>query len=533
MSILIKNGSIIDGTGKPRYKSDILLVQDKIAAIGKIEETPEMSCFDAHGLIISPGFIDTHSHSDIEVLKDGRVLPKIMQGITTEIMGQDGISVAPLPEQYISTWRHNLAGIGEDSEEIDWHHHTTAEYLAKVKKVQPSINECYLVPHGNIRMEAMGLENRTPSGEELKQMTRIARREMEGGAVGISSGLIYLPCLYSKKEELISLCKVIAEYQGCFVVHQRSEADTIIDSMKEIIDVARKSGVQLHISHFKVCGKNNWGYISDALKLIDKAEEEGIHVSFDQTPYTAGSTMMSAILPPWVMEGGTSNALQRLSNPSLRKKMIEDIYHGLPGWDNFIGFAGLDQIYVSSIKSERNRDAVGLNLIELGKKRGLDPYNAIFDLLCEEENDIRMIDIYCKEQHVLTFMKRQEMNLSTDGLYGSHPHPRLYGAFPYMIRKYVHEKEVFSLEEAINKMTGKAAESFRIKERGILAPGKAADLTIFDEKQICDTSTFDNPCQYPKGIRQVYVNGVLTVDKGQYVGGRAGRVLTKKNGYIV
>lgn len=274
MSILIKNGSIIDGTGKPRYKSDILLVQDKIAAIGKIEETPEMSCFDAHGLIISPGFIDTHSHSDIEVLKDGRVLPKIMQGITTEIMGQDGISVAPLPEQYISTWRHNLAGIGEDSEEIDWHHHTTAEYLAKVKKVQPSINECYLVPHGNIRMEAMGLENRTPSGEELKQMTRIARREMEGGAVGISSGLIYLPCLYSKKEELISLCKVIAEYQGCFVVHQRSEADTIIDSMKEIIDVARKSGVQLHISHFKVCGKNNWGYISDALKLIDKAEEE-------------------------------------------------------------------------------------------------------------------------------------------------------------------------------------------------------------------------------------------------------------------
>ena len=273
--------------------------------------------------------------------------------------------------------------------------------------------------------------------------------------------------------------------------------------------------------------------------------------------------MMSAILPPWVMEGGTSNALQRLSNPSLRKKMIEDIYHGLPGWDNFIGFAGLDQIYVSSIKSERNRDAVGLNLIELGKKRGLDPYNAIFDLLCEEENDIRMIDIYCKEQHVLTFMKRQEMNLSTDGLYGSHPHPRLYGAFPYMIRKYVHEKEVFSLEEAINKMTGKAAESFRIKERGILAPGKAADLTIFDEKQICRAERrgahhlaveLSGAAQFRayggrdrrrqllihrpliihanirKALVQVYVNNLLTVDKGQYVGGRAGRVLTKRMG---
>ena len=533
MSILIQHGTVIDGTGKKGYTADVLIDGDRIRAIGQIEPSGEMQCVDASGCVVAPGFIDTHSHSDIEVLQDSRVLPKVMQGVTTEILGQDGISVAPLPEEYIATWRHNLAGIGEDSDRIDWHYHTTAGYLERVRAAQPGINECYLVPHGNIRMEAMGLENRQPSAAELQKMADITRREMEGGAVGLSSGLIYLPCVYGGKEELVTMCRVVAEYQGCFVVHQRSEADTIVDSMNEIIDIARQSGVHLHISHFKVCGRKNWQYIPQVLRLLDEAEVEGIDISFDQTPYTAGSTMMSAILPPWVLEGGTDCVLRRLSDQTMRQKMIADIQKGIPGWDDFIDFAGLDQIYVSSVRSKKNQDAVGLNLIELGQKRGKDPYNAVFDLLYEEENDVRMIDFYCQEDHVLQFMKRPEMNLSTDGLYGSHPHPRLYGAFPYVLRKYVREQPVFSLEEAVHKMTGKAASAFRLRDREVLAVGKAADLTIFKADTIRDRATFTDPIRFPEGIEQVYVNGVLTVSHGRHTGVRKGRVLTKMNGYIV
>lgn len=527
MRTLIQHGTIVDGTGRKRYQADILLDGDRIEAIGRLTPAADMACYDASGLIVAPGFIDTHSHSDVEVLADGRVLPKIMQGVTTEILGQDGISVAPLPEDYIPTWRRNLAGIGEDSETIDWHYHTTAGYLDRVRAAKPGLNECYLVPHGNIRMEAMGLDNRQPTKAELARMAEITRREMEGGAVGLSSGLIYLPCVYGGKEELIAMCRVVAEYDGCFVVHQRSEADTIIPSMKEIIDIARKSGVHLHISHFKVCGKKNWQYIPQVLALVDAAEQEGIRISFDQTPYMAGSTMMSAILPPWVLAGGTDCELERLKDPIQRQRMIDDIRHGLPGWDNFIDFAGLDQIYVSSVKSETNQSAVGLNLLQLADLRGRDPYNAVFDLLLEEGNDVRMIDRYCLEEHVLAFMKRPEMNLSTDGLYGSHPHPRLYGAFPYVLRKYVRENPVFTLEEAVYKMTGKAAAAFRMKDRGTLAPHKAADLTIFEANRICDTATYAAPQQYPAGIRRVYVNGVLTVEDGRHTGARTGRVLTK------
>ena len=333
-----------------------------------------------------------------------------------------------------------------------------------IEQAQPSINECYLVPHGNIRMEAMGLDNRQPTDAELEKMRNITQRELAAGAFGISTGLIYMPCAYGHTEELIEICKVGAEH--------------------------------------------------DVLK-----------VSFDQYPYAAGSTMLGVILPPWVHDGGTDNVLKRLADKSLRQKMIHDIEHGIPGWDNFIDFAGLDGIYVTSVDHAKNAAAVGLNLVELGKLRHTDPYNAVFDLLLEEENAVGMVDFYGTEENIKTIMKRPEMNACTDGLLSGKPHPRVYGAFPRILGKYVRQEKTLRLEEAVYKMTKKAAQTFKIAGRGQLKPGFAADVTIFNQDTVIDKGTFTDPVQYPEGIEYVIVNGRIAVAKGKYTEQRHGRVL--------
>lgn len=528
MKTIIVGGTIVDGSGKAGYQANVLIDGEKIVKIGNITPTDDMKVIDATGLVVAPGFIDTHSHSDLQLLVEPEILPKIMQGITTEVLGQDGISMAPLPKQYISPWRKNLAGLDGDSDNIDWTYENTANYLKMVEKAGPGLNECYLVPHGNIRMEAMGLDNRQPTEEELQKMRDITRREMEAGAVGLSTGLIYMPCAYGESKEIIEMCKVVAEYDGLFVIHQRSEADTILDSMEEVIQIGRESGVRIHYSHFKVCGKKNWDKVDKVVELLERAQKEGIRVSFDQYPYVAGSTMLGVILPPWVHDGGTDKVLERLADSELRKKMVYDMEHGIPGWDNFVEFAGLDGIFVTSVKNKKNEDAVGLSLTQLGKLRGKDPYEATFDLLLEEENAVGMVDFYGTEEHVQRFMKRPEMNACTDGLLGGKPHPRVYGAFPRILGKYVREDGALTLEEAIYKMTKKPAETFHIVNRGEVKPGYYADLTIFDKDTIIDKGTFTDPIQYPEGIAYVMVNGSVTVDHGKHTGNRTGKVLRKQ-----
>lgn len=531
--ILIKNGKIADGTKRPLYTADVLVENRKIVKIGKNLSYDGAQVIEADHLVVAPGFIDTHSHSDLKILVDPEVRPKIMQGITTEVLGQDGISMAPLPKQYISPWRKNLAGLDGDSDNIQWDYETTENYLKMIEAVHPAPNECYLVPHGNIRMEAMGLENRLPDEEELEKMCQITRREMENGAVGLSTGLIYMPCAYSESKEIIEMCKVVAEYDGLFVIHQRSEADTILDSMKEVIEIGRQSGVQVHFSHFKVCGKKNWDKMDEVMELLEQAKKEGIRVSLDQYPYVAGSTMLGVILPPWAHDGGTDQLLKRLQDPELRQKMIYDIEHGIPGWDNFVEFAGLDQIYVTSVKTKKNQDAIGLSLVELGKLRGKDPYNATFDLLYEEQNAVGMVDFYGKEEQVVRVMRRPEMNACTDGLLGGKPHPRVYGAFPRILGKYVRQDKALTLEEAVYKMTKKPAETFHMTGRGQIKEGYEADITIFDPETIIDKGTFTDPCQYPEGIEYVLVNGKIIVDKGKYTGNRNGKVLRKKGKEVI
>lgn len=526
MSILIKNGMIIDGSGAPAYHGDLLIEGDNVAQIGTVNpQTQPEQIIDAAGLVVAPGFIDTHSHSDLNILLDPYVEPKVRQGITTEVLGQDGISMAPLPLEYVASWRKNLAGLDGDSDQLDWDWKDTAGYFELLEKSKVGPNVAYLVPHGNIRMAAMGLDNRKATSSELDKMGEITRQAMEAGAAGLSTGLIYMPCAYADTEEVIELCNVVREYDRVFVVHQRSEADTILDSMNEIIRVGRESGVKVHFSHFKICGIKNWGKIEKVVELLEKAKDDGIRVTFDQYPYVAGSTMLGVILPPWVHDGGTEKVLERLKDPELRKRMVEDIKSGMPGWDNFIDFAGLDGIFVTSVKTEKNKDCIGKNLSEIGELRGKDPFEATFDLLLEEDNAIGMYDYYGKEEHVIKFMKRPEQNVCTDGLLGGKPHPRVYGSFPRVLGKYVREEKAFALEEAVNKMTLKAATVFSLTDRGSLEKGKKADVVIFNPDTVIDTATFEEPRQFPEGIETVIINGVVVLHQGNGTDKLSGQVI--------
>lgn len=530
MKQLLKNGTIIDGSGESRFDADLLIEGERILKIGKIDASEADKVIDCSGRIVSPGFIDTHSHSDLDVLIKPEVLPKVMQGITTEFLGQDGVAMAPLPLQYIDDWRKNIAGLDGESDEIDWTYETGENYLQMIEDVVPGLNECFMVPHGNVRMEAMGLDNRQPTDEEIEKMKEIMHREMKAGAYGMSTGLIYIPCAYSESKEIIEMCKVVAQYDGVFQIHQRSEADTIVDSMNEVIEIGRKSGVRVHWSHFKVAGKKNWDKIDTVLSQLDQAQAEGIKVSFDQYPYVAGSTMMGAILPPWVHDGGTNKVIERLRDPELREKMRYDMENGIHGWDNFVDFAGFDNIYVTSVKTKKNEDAVGLSITELAKKRNLDVFTAAFDLLMEEENAVGMVDFYGVEDHVKLFMQRPEMNACTDGLLSpGKPHPRLYGSFPRILGKYVREEQLFSLETAINKMTNKAATAMSLEERGLLKEGYFADIVVFDADKIIDKGDYVDPIQFPEGIDYVIVNGNVTIDHGKHLGKRSGKMLRKDN----
>lgn len=529
MKLLIKNANIIDGSGNDAFLGNILIEDEKIVSLNADSHLTADKVIDAKGMVVSPGFIDTHSHSDLDVLLRPEVMPKIQQGITTEFLGQDGVSMAPLPIEYIDDWRKNIAGLDGVSDEIDWTYETTHNYLKMIEQVKPGLNEAYLVPHGNIRMEAMGLENRQPNDDEIEKMKAITRREMEAGAFGLSTGLIYIPCAYSESKEIIEMCKVVAEFDGVFVIHQRSEADTIVDSMEEVIEIGRKSGVRVHWSHFKVCGKKNWDKIDTVLKQLDQAKEEGIRVSFDQYPYVAGSTMMGAVLPPWVHDGGTNKVIERLKDPVLREKMKYDMQHGIHGWDNFIDFAGFDNIFVTSVISEKNKDAVGLSITDLAKLRNLDTYTTVFDLLMEEENAVGMVDFYGTEEHVKTFLMRSEMNACTDGLLApGKPHPRLYGSFPRILAKYVREEQVLTLEAAIRKMSGKAADAMNLRNRGYLREGYFADLVIFDKDKIQDNATYVDPIKFPSGISYVIVNGNVVVEHGKHQKIYEGKVLRRK-----
>ncbi|HEX8087255.1 MAG TPA: amidohydrolase family protein, partial [Blastocatellia bacterium] len=437
-TLTLTNGMIIDGTGRPRYCGDVVIRGSLIEAI--ITEGPAGGGeqIDCSGLIVAPGFIDTHSHSDLRVLVEPALPMKVRQGITLEIFGQDGLSVAPVKSNDREQVGRQLAGLdGSLGREWDWQ--TVAEYFSAIERARPSIDCAYLVPHGAVRLIAMGMEDRLATREEMARMQSLIRRGMKEGALGVSTGLIYPPCCFADTAELIELGKAVAESDGIFVAHMRSESDYIEDAVAEMIEVGKRSGARVHISHFKIAGRENWERIDAVLDMVHRAQSEGVRLTADQYPYVAGSTMLGAILPPWAHAGGVEATLARFQSERERARMREAMLdRSRSTWDNFWKWSGPQGIIISDIPSGRHAGYVGKSIAEAATIAGGGANGAgeeaaaefAFDLLAEERMGVGMISFSQSEDVVKKIMREPYVNACTDGLLGGKPHPRAYGTYP-------------------------------------------------------------------------------------------------------
>src|SRR5699024_9633396 len=402
-------------------------------------------------------------------------------------------------------------------------------YLDKIDRNKPSYNLATLAPHGNIRMEVMGLDDRPATDEEITKMQNVLRRSLDEGAVGLSTGLIYPPCSFAEMKELEALCQVVGEYGAPLVIHQRSEGDEILESMDELIEMMKRCDAHLHFSHLKNCGKDNWHKTPEVLKKIDKARKDGLEVTFDQYPYTAGSTMLSAILPPWAHDGGSQKMLTRLEDESLRTRIKEEMATALPGWDSMSKWAGWNGIQITSVITEENQQYVGKTIEEISKMMdGKDCADIALDLIYEESNDVGMIDFVIDEESIKQIIAHPSGTIGSDGLLGGEPHPRAYGTFPKILGRYVREQGVTSLEEMIRRMTSQPARIIGMQDRGIIREGLKADLVVFDQETIKDNATFENPRQYNDGIECVIVNGEIVINKEKSNPVAASKVFKRK-----
>jgi N-acyl-D-amino-acid deacylase len=517
--IVLKNGLIIDGSGqRPRYQGDVAIGEGVILAIeepGSIKGVEEVDC---SGFIVAPGFIDTHSHSDLRVLMEPQLPMKIRQGVTLEIFGQDGVSVAPIKSADQPQVARSLAGLdGQLDRAWDWE--TVAEYFEAIDRAKPAIDCAYLVPHGAVRLSAMGMEDRPASKPEVGAMQDLIRQSLHEGALGLSTGLIYPPCCFADTAELIELCRPVAEAGGVFVSHMRSESDYIEDAVAEMIEIGKQSGVHVHISHFKIAGRENWGRIDGVLEMIHQAQAEGVRITADQYPYIAGSTMLGAILPPAAHAGGVGDTLDRLSNADERDRIRAVMLDRAPSrWDNFWKWSGPQGIIISDIPSGNQPDLLGRDLataaaVKMGKDYIAEEEAADFamELLLSERMGVGMISFSQSEEIVRKIMAEPYVNICTDGLLGGRPHPRAYGTYPRILGRYAREHRLFSLEEAVHRMSGLAADTFRLGQHGRLEAGARANVTVFDPETVLDRATFEDSRQYPDGIQAVLVHGALTI----------------------
>jgi len=524
-SLVLKNGTVIDGTGRPRFRADVAISHNYIAAIdveGSLQGVDEIDC---SGLIVAPGFIDTHSHSDLRVLSEPELPMKVRQGITLEVFGQDGISVAPIREADRPQMQDTLAGLlGRLKHDWDWQ--SVGEYLNTVEKAHPALDCAYLIPHGAVRLHAMGMEDRKATGEEITAMQQLIRQGMSEGAVGLSTGLIYPPCCFADTAELIELCRTVAELGGIFVAHMRSESDYLEDAVAEMIDIGRHSRVRVHISHFKAAGRENWSSIDRVLTMVRTAQEEGLCLTADQYPYVAGSTMLGAILPPWAHAGGVQETLARLASADDRTRLRDALLDpSRSKWDNFWKWSGPDGIVIADIPSGRHPDFLGRSLTQIANMKHQTGHvsdeaaaEVAFDLLLEEHMGVGMISFSQSEEVVRKIMHEPYVNVCTDGLLGGRPHPRAYGTYPRILGRYVREQGWLTLEEAVRRMSGLAAETFHLTGFGRIETGARANLVVFDPERVVDRATFEDPTQYPEGIETVIVEGRVAIQRGR--GGR-------------
>jgi len=498
LDILIINGTIVDGSGDEPYKSDIGIINDRIVRIGDLSQLSSRRIIDANNLVVSPGFIDSHTHAIRGIFDVPTAESSLLQGVTTLTDGNDGTSPFPIDEHY-----------------------------QLIENTEISPNWSVFVGQGTIRQEVMGLENRDPTASELSQMKVMVKEAMEEGALGISTGLFYVPGSFSSTSEVIELSKVASHYGGIYISHMREEAVDVLKSINETINIGIKAQIPVQITHHKIIGKENWGLSNETLKLVDNAIKDGVKVSIDQYPYTASQTSIRALIPQWAQAGGRTDLLQRIEDPNSRKLIIDGIIERIL-FDR--GGGHPKNIFIS--KSSWNTSLEGKNLAELCIERDLEPspYNAamvVFEIIkgggaSAVYHAINSDDVDLIMQHPMT-------SIASDGpmtVFGiGSPHPRTYGTFARVLGSYVRDRNILSLEEAVRKMTSLPAQILSIDNRGLIQEGYYADITIFDASTVTDKATFEDPHQYAEGIYSVLVNGVIVVENGVHNGSRPGRVL--------
>ncbi|MSO22267.1 MAG: D-aminoacylase [Acidobacteria bacterium] len=508
MSLLLANGIVVDGTGAPGRKADVLLDDGVIKAIGQIPANTQSEVLDCSGRAVSPGFVDIHSHSDIETLEHRS--EKILQGITTEIVGNCGFSVFPTPDSDSSFSVYKLL-FGRNS--CCWHH--AGEYFQSLESKGSYTNAAALTGHSTLRASVMGLRRSHADTSELAKLEKSLDVSLETGSIGFSTGLNEVPGSYGSFEELVALCRVVRKHDGFYTSHLRDYKFRILEAVDEALELGRITGVPVQLSHLQTVGSKNWDKMDSVLELIEKAEREGVAVGIDAYPYLAGSANITQALPDWALEGGSQDLLKRLASKTTRRQIARETEAQMANtWSD---------IFVANVDSKQNHHCIGKSIQEIAVARQLEPVEAALTLLSEEQGLLMIVSFNQSEPNLRKVLTHPLTSIITDGLYTEgKPHPRTFGAFPTFLGKYVREKKWMSLETAIHKTCGLPARRFKLRKRGTLAVGNWADVTIFDPNKIGTPSDYLNPNQPPHGIDYVLVNGQVTVQGGRLVGEPAG-----------
>ena len=531
--LVITNGHIIDGTGSPWYSGDIGVRDGKIATIGNLTAAHRKRTIDAAGKVVAPGFIDMLGQSELSILVDPRLPSKIYQGITTEITGE-GSTVAPLNDAIIQSDH-----VAYEHYHItpDWR--TFGQYFARLEKQGMGINLASYVGATQVRRIILGDNNVQPSPEQLEQMKALVRDAMKDGTVGVSTALEYAPAPYAKTDELIALAAEAGKFGGIYSTHMRNESDSVLDAIDEALRIGREAHVPVEIWHIKVAGKNNWGRMPEVVAKIDAARASGADVTADTYAYTAWFNDFSAFIPPWAHDGGTAKLIERLKDPATRARIRKDMLTPSRDWDNeWQEIPGPDAIMIGVVENPKLLPLQGKRLSEIAKLWNKDPMDALFDFLIEDPNagvavfGMSQPDVTLALQQPWVAIDNDSSGTSPEGILGQeHPHPRAYGTFPRILRKYVREEKALSLEDAIRKFSALPAQRLRLTDRGVLKSGIWADIVIFDPATVRDLATFDNPNQLSEGMEYVLVNGVPVIDRSKMTGALPGKVL-RGSGYI-
>jgi N-acyl-D-amino-acid deacylase len=526
--IVITNGKIIDGSGSPWYSGDIGIREGKIAAIGNLTATPRKRTIDAHGLVVAPGFIDMLGQSELTVLVDPRLPSKIYQGITTEITGE-GESIAPLNEAILRTDRGTLDQLHV---EADWR--TLRQYFARLEKQGIGINVADYVGATSVRRMVLGDADVQPNSAQLDEMKELVRQAMLDGAIGVSTSLEYPPAPYAKTEELIALAAEASRFGGIYATHMRSESTAILQSIDEVIRIAREAHIPVEIWHLKVAGKASWGHMPEVVAKIDSARAQGIDIAADTYAYTAWGNGLSAFIPPWAHDGGKAKLLERLTDPSARARIRKDLLTPSDDWENeWQQISGPESVLIASVQNPKLLPLQGKTLAEVAKLWNEDPMDTIFDILVQDDASTGIAAFGMSEPDVVLALQQpwvsfdnDSSGVSPEGILGQeHSHPRAYGTFPRILRKYVREEHKLTLEDAIRKFSSLPAQRMRLEGRGLLRAGMWADVVIFNPATVRDLATFDKPNQLSEGMKYVLVNGVPVIDEDKMTGAHPGKVL--------